>query len=138
MTQDQTIKRALAILEQRIAMAMCSRRPTPCATTSGCCCMTAGTRCSCACFLDSQHRVLACNELFRGTLAQTSVYPREVVKEDARTQCCAAVVFAHNHPSRRRRAQPRRLSSDAGAEAGVGTRRRQGPRSLRTLPGPPR
>jgi DNA repair protein RadC len=49
-------------------------------------------------FLDSQNRVLACDELFRGTLAQTSVYPREVVKA-ALAHNAAAVVFAHNHPS---------------------------------------
>lgn len=51
-----------------------------------------------ALFLDAQHRVLAIEELFRGTLTQTSVYPREVVKEALRTNA-AAVVFAHNHPS---------------------------------------
>jgi DNA repair protein RadC len=49
-------------------------------------------------FLDSQHRLLAAEELFRGTLAQTSVYPREVVKA-ALARNAAAVIFAHNHPS---------------------------------------
>ena len=49
-------------------------------------------------FLDSQHRLLAADELFRGTLAQTSVYPREVVKA-ALSRNAAAVIFAHNHPS---------------------------------------
>jgi len=49
-------------------------------------------------FLDAQHRVLASEELFRGTLSQTSVYPREIVKR-ALANNCAAVVFAHNHPS---------------------------------------
>jgi len=49
-------------------------------------------------FLDSQHRVIACEELFRGTLAQMSVYPREVVKA-ALARNAAAVIFAHNHPS---------------------------------------
>ena len=49
-------------------------------------------------FLDSQHRLLAADELFRGTLAQTSVYPREVVKA-ALAHNAAAVIFAHNHPS---------------------------------------
>ena len=52
----------------------------------------------CALFLDAQHRVLACEELFRGTLTQTSVYPREVVKR-AMAHNAAAVIFAHNHPS---------------------------------------
>jgi len=49
-------------------------------------------------FLDNQHRLLALEELFRGTLAQTSVYPREVVLR-ALHHHAAAVVLAHNHPS---------------------------------------
>ena len=49
-------------------------------------------------FLDSQHRLLSADELFRGTLAQTSVYPREIVKA-ALAHNAAAVIFAHNHPS---------------------------------------
>jgi DNA repair protein RadC len=49
-------------------------------------------------FLDAQHRVIAIEELFRGTLTQTSVYPREVVKA-ALKHNAAAVTFAHNHPS---------------------------------------
>jgi DNA repair protein RadC len=51
-----------------------------------------------ALWLDTRHRLLAAEELFRGTLAQTSVYPREVVKR-ALMHNAAAVVFAHNHPS---------------------------------------
>lgn len=51
-----------------------------------------------AMYLDSQHRLITSNELFRGTLTQTSVYPREVVKETLRENA-AAVIFAHNHPS---------------------------------------
>jgi DNA repair protein RadC len=49
-------------------------------------------------YLDAQHRVLGAEELFRGTLTQTSVYPREVVKHALRHNS-AAVIFAHNHPS---------------------------------------
>jgi DNA repair protein RadC len=51
-----------------------------------------------AVLLDAQNRVLACEELFRGTLTQTSVYPREVVR-CALKHNAAAVIFAHNHPS---------------------------------------
>lgn len=51
-----------------------------------------------ALFLDAQNRLIAAEELFRGTLTQTSVYPGEVVKR-ALTHNAAAVVFAHNHPS---------------------------------------
>lgn len=49
-------------------------------------------------FLDAQHRLIALEELFRGTLTQTSVYPREVVMR-ALHHHAAAVVLAHNHPS---------------------------------------
>ncbi len=48
--------------------------------------------------LDAQNRVMASEELFRGTLTQTSVYPREVVKLVLRHNA-AAVILAHNHPS---------------------------------------
>ncbi len=49
-------------------------------------------------FLDSQHRVLAYEELARGTVDGASVYPREVVKAALRRNA-AAVILAHNHPS---------------------------------------
>ncbi|WP_198971974.1 RadC family protein [Xylophilus sp. ASV27] len=49
-------------------------------------------------FLDAQHRLIAMDEMFRGTLSQTSVYPREVVVRALQHQA-AAVVLAHNHPS---------------------------------------
>ncbi len=49
-------------------------------------------------FLDAQHRLLAAEEMFRGTLTQTTVYPREVVKR-ALALNAGAVIVAHNHPS---------------------------------------
>lgn len=49
-------------------------------------------------FLDNRHRVIAYEELFRGTLDGASVHPREVVKR-ALAHNAAAVIFAHNHPS---------------------------------------
>lgn len=49
-------------------------------------------------FLDAQNRLVRCEEMFRGTLTQTSVYPREVVKRSLDLGA-AAVIFAHNHPS---------------------------------------
>ncbi len=52
----------------------------------------------CCLFLDNRHRVLRFDELFRGTIDGTSVYPREVVKE-ALAVNAAAVILAHNHPS---------------------------------------
>lgn len=48
--------------------------------------------------LDKRHRLLACLEMFRGTIDGASVHPREVVKE-ALKHNAAAVAFAHNHPS---------------------------------------
>jgi DNA repair protein RadC len=49
-------------------------------------------------FLDAQNRLIDDEQLFRGTLTQTSVYPREVVKR-ALARNAASVIFAHNHPS---------------------------------------
>jgi DNA repair protein RadC len=49
-------------------------------------------------FLDAQNRVVTTEEMFSGTLTQTSVYPREVVKR-ALHHNAASVIFAHNHPS---------------------------------------
>ena len=51
-----------------------------------------------AVFLDAQNRVLEAEELFRGTLTQTSVYPREIVKR-ALAHNAAGIILAHNHPS---------------------------------------
>lgn len=52
----------------------------------------------CALFLDSQHRIIAFERLFMGTIDGASVYPREVVKK-ALKRNAAALIFAHNHPS---------------------------------------
>ena len=52
----------------------------------------------CCLYLDNRHRVLRFDEMFRGTIDGTSVYPREVVKE-ALSVNAAAVILAHNHPS---------------------------------------
>jgi len=49
-------------------------------------------------FLDAQHRLIDLQELFRGTLAQTSVYPREVLRQ-ALLRNAGAAILAHNHPS---------------------------------------
>lgn len=51
-----------------------------------------------ALWLDAQNRLLSAEELFTGTLTQTSVYPREVVKS-ALAHNAASVILAHNHPS---------------------------------------
>ncbi|WP_291096446.1 RadC family protein [Hydrogenophaga sp.] len=49
-------------------------------------------------FIDSQNRLIRAEEMFRGTLTQTSVYPREIVKRALQLNA-AAVILSHNHPS---------------------------------------
>ena len=98
MTQDQTIKRALKILERRIRDGPVLASPEAVRDYLRLLLHDRPHEVFVCVFLDSQHRVLACDELFRGTLAQTSVYPREVVKA-ALAHNAAAVIFAHNHPS---------------------------------------
>ena len=51
-----------------------------------------------AIFLDNKHKILAYEELFRGTIDGASVHPREVVKRALQLNA-AAIIFAHNHPS---------------------------------------
>ena len=51
-----------------------------------------------ALFLDVEHRMIACETLFKGTLTRTAVYPREIVRR-ALEHNAAAIIFAHNHPS---------------------------------------
>jgi DNA repair protein RadC len=77
-----------------------------------------------AIFLDARNRLLADEILFRGTLTQTSVYPREVVKQDL--QHNAAAVLRPQSPIRACRTQPGRRTVDAGAPAGAGAGRRTG------------
>ena len=98
MSEDQVIERALAILARRARAGSALNSPSAVRDYLR---LSLGGReheVFVAIFLDSQHRVIGCEELFRGTLTQTSVYPREVVKE-ALAANAAAVIFAHNHPS---------------------------------------
>src|SRR5438034_2750528 len=98
MTQDQTIKRALKILDARMRSAPTLSSPNTVRDYLRLLLHDRGHEVFMCVFLDAQHRVLASIELFRGSLTQTSVYPREVVKE-ALTHNAAGVIFAHNHPS---------------------------------------
>lgn len=98
MTKDQTIKRALAILEERSHHGDALASPNAVRDYLRLLLHDRGHEVFVCVFLDSQHRVIASEELFRGTLAQTSVYPREVVKATL-AHNAAAVVLAHNHPS---------------------------------------
>ncbi len=98
MTQDQTIQRALKILNARMRTAPVLSAPGAVRDYLRLLLHERGHEVFVCVFLDGQHRVIACDELFRGTLMQTSVYPREVVKA-ALAHNAAAVIFAHNHPS---------------------------------------
>ena len=98
MTHDQTIKRALKILDARMRSAPALASPDTVRDYLRLLLHDRAHEVFVCVFLDAQHRVIASEELFRGTLAQTSVYPREVVKE-ALAHNAAAVIFAHNHPS---------------------------------------
>ncbi len=72
--------------------------PRPSRTTCSCIWRARPHEVFAALFLDAQQRLIAFEELFRGTLTQTSVYPREVVTR-ALALNAGAVVLAHNHPS---------------------------------------
>jgi DNA repair protein RadC len=52
----------------------------------------------CCLYLDNRHRIIRFEELFRGTIDGTSVYPREIVKQSLSVNA-AAIILAHNHPS---------------------------------------
>ena len=98
MTDELIIKRALAILHKRIRVA--DALSSPGAVRDYLRLLLTGREHEvfvCV-FLDAQNRVIACDELFRGTLTQTSVYPREVVKTSL-AHNAAAVILCHNHPS---------------------------------------
>jgi DNA repair protein RadC len=98
MTHEQTIRRALKILDAQMRIAPVLSAPAAVRDYLRLLLHDRGHEVFVCIFLDAQHRVIACDEMFRGTLTQTSVYPREVVKA-ALTRNAAAVIFAHNHPS---------------------------------------
>ena len=98
MTGDRTIQRALKVLQARMRYGEALSSPSAVRTFLQLKLAPLPHEVFAVVFLDAQHRVLAYEELFRGTLTQTSVYPREVVKA-ALAHNAAAVVLAHNHPS---------------------------------------
>jgi DNA repair protein RadC len=98
MTPDQTIQRALRILEGRMKQGPALSSPGAVRDYLRLSLAEREHEVFVVVFLDAQNRVLALEELFRGTLTQTAVYPREIVKAALRHNA-AAVLFAHNHPS---------------------------------------
>jgi DNA repair protein RadC len=98
MSDEQIIQRALDLLAARLHQGAVLSSPT---TVRNYLRLHLGTReheVFVVVLLDTQHRVLDILDLFRGTLSQTSVYPREVVKV-ALAANAGSVIFAHNHPS---------------------------------------
>lgn len=97
---DNIIRRALAILEHRARYSDDVSISSPSAARDYCRLRLGGLEHEVfgAMWLDAQNRLIAFDELFRGTITQTSVYPREVVKA-ALAQNAAGVILTHNHPS---------------------------------------
>jgi DNA repair protein RadC len=97
--EDAIIAQALAILDKRIRV-VGDAMDSPQAVRNYLRLRLSGLEHEvfCIMFLDNQHRVIGFEEMFRGTLNQASVYPREVVKA-ALIHNAAAVLLAHNHPS---------------------------------------
>ena len=98
MTQDQIIRRAMKILDAQLRKEPALTSPAVVRDYLRLLLHDRGHEVFVVVFLDAQNRVIASEELFRGTLSQTSVYPREVVKATL-ARNAAAVIFAHNHPS---------------------------------------
>lgn len=100
-SDDEIIRRALNILDARIRKGPVFGNP---ATVKDYLCTLmaehdrAHREAFVVLYLDSQHRLIEASTAFVGTLNQTSVYPREIVKA-ALMLGAAAVIFAHNHPS---------------------------------------
>lgn len=97
---DAIISRALKILEYRARYSDNVSISSPGAARDFCRLKLAGLphEVFAALWLDAQNRLIAFEELFRGTLTQASVYPREIVKA-ALAKNAAAVILTHNHPS---------------------------------------
>lgn len=98
MKGDRVIRRALKILEDRIRTGASLTSPNTVRDYLYLLLREREHEIFVCLWLDAQHRVIATEEIFRGTLTQTSVYPREIVKS-ALQHNAAAVIFAHNHPS---------------------------------------
>jgi DNA repair protein RadC len=98
MTREQILRRALKILEGQARATDALTSPAACRNYLRLALFDRQHEIFCCVFLDAQNRVIASEELFRGTLTQTSVYPREVVKA-VLAKNAASVILCHNHPS---------------------------------------
>jgi DNA repair protein RadC len=98
MTQDQIIQRALKILDARMRTSEALSSPDAVRSYLRLKLARLEHEVFVCVFVDAQNHVIALDEMFRGTLTQTSVFPREIVKA-ALAHNAAGVFFAHNHPS---------------------------------------
>jgi len=98
MSEDQIIQRALEILSARARSGAALTSPSAVRDYLRLALSGKEREFFLVVFLDAQHRVLGIEELFSGTLTQTSVYPREVVKAALKANA-ASVIFAHFVPS---------------------------------------
>ena len=98
MNEDRLIQRAIKVLDGRIRNSDALNSPAQVRTYLRLKLAGLEHEVFVTIFLDAQNRVITTEEMFRGTLTQTSVYPREVVKAALRCNAAGAV-FAHNHPS---------------------------------------
>lgn len=98
MLDDATIRHALYILERRIYGSNVFQTPESVKSYLKLKAANLEHEVFAVLFIDSQNRLLKFEEMFRGTVSQTSVYPREVVKEALKLNA-SAVIFSHNHPS---------------------------------------
>ena len=97
-SQQATIREAIGILESRLKTTKAFNKPSD--VKQFCQLQIAQEKDEhfCCMFLDSQHRLIAFERLFRGTIDAASVYPRVVVRRALELNA-AAVIFTHNHPS---------------------------------------
>lgn len=98
LVEDQTIAEALCILQRRLRYeAVALSHPTAVRHLLACWFAHEEREVFCALWLDTQNRLIQAENLFFGTLTQSAVYPREVVKRALQLNA-ASVIFAHNHP----------------------------------------
>jgi DNA repair protein RadC len=98
--EDVVIRQAIRLLEKRLAKKRGAPLDSPTSARDYLRLKLApeALEVFCVMFLDSRHRMIAFETLFRGTIDGTTIYPRAVIKR-AIEHNCAAVIFAHNHPS---------------------------------------
>ncbi len=98
LTEDQIIKAAKKLLEQRVCRGFAIRDMDKAHSFLIHYFWKHRSEAFVCLFLDSQHRLIAVEELFKGTIDEAKVYPREIVRRCLELNA-AAIIFAHNHPS---------------------------------------